>query len=377
MRYRYTEWDGTEFPTQDSLSPIEGLLDILMAYGERALEALEHAELSAEQEDWLKELADEGMLERVGARWRLTPRAVNAMQRKALMEVFRNLRSGGVDGHETVQTGMGGERTDGTKPYEFGDPISELDLHSTLRNAIARGGPGLPISIRESDFEVHNAESRADCSLVILLDMSGSMGRYGRFFHAKKCAMALHALVRQRFPRDTIDVIGFYSGAESIPEHRLPLVMPKPVTIFDYEVRMRVPVDQVDKGPQHFTNLHLGLMQARRLLRGRGAPNKQIFVVTDGEPTAHVEDGFVYLLYPPDRRSALATLSEAHAVTRDGIRLSTFALIEDYAYMEWVDFVDQLTRLTRGVAFYCNSGDLSGCIMESYLSGKRRKAYLA
>ena len=202
------------------------------------------------------------------------------------------------------------------------------------------------------------------------------MMRYGRFLAAKKVALAMQALVRCRFPQDTLDFIGFYSGASRIPEMLLPLAMPKPVTIYDYQVRLKVPLDQINRAPQHFTNLHMGLQMARRLLRKRTSENKQIFIITDGQPTAHVEGDFVYLLYPPDPRSTVATLKEAVLTVREGARVSTFALIEDYWGMDWVGFVDQLTKLTKGVAFYTSSAELSSCIMESYLSGRRKKAYI-
>jgi uncharacterized protein with von Willebrand factor type A (vWA) domain len=215
------------------------------------------------------------------------------------------------------------------------------------------------------------------CSTVVLLDMSGSMMRYGRFLAAKRVAMAMQALIRQRFPQDSIDFVGFYSGANKIPEGLLPLTMPKPVTIYDYQVRLKVPINQIERAPQHFTNLHLGLQLARRILQKRASENKQIFIVTDGQPTAHVEGDFIHLLYPPDQRSTVATLKEAVLAVREGCRISTFALIEDYWGMDWVGFVDQLTRLTKGVAFYTSSDQLANCIMESYLSGKKKKAYIA
>jgi uncharacterized protein with von Willebrand factor type A (vWA) domain len=189
--------------------------------------------------------------------------------------------------------------------------------------------------------------------------------------------MAMQALVRSKFPQDSIDFVGFYSGANRIAENALPLVMPKPVTIYDYQVRLKVPMDQLERAPQHFTNLHMGLQLARRILHKRGGENKQIFIVTDGQPTAHVEGNFVYLLYPPDQRSTVATLKEAVLAVRDGCRISTFALIEDYWGMDWVGFVDQLTKLTKGVAFYTSSGELASCIMESYLSGRKKKTYIA
>src|SRR5437763_14455259 len=156
-----------------------------------------------------------------------------------------------------------------------------------------------------------------------------------------------------------------------------PRAMPRRVPIYDYQVRLKVPADQIERAPQHFTNLHLGLQLARRILQKRAAENKQIFIVTDGQPTAHVEGDFVHLLYPPDQRSTIATLKEAVLATRENCRISTFALIEDYWGMDWVGFVDQLTRLTKGVAFYTSSDQLASCIMESYLSGKKKKAYIA
>jgi uncharacterized protein with von Willebrand factor type A (vWA) domain len=377
MRYRYTEWDGTEYPTQEHLGLFQNIMNFVLQHGQEALDALEQVEDDEEYQKMLQQLIEDGLLEKTGATWRLTPRAINAMQRKALMEIFKNLRKGIRDGHDAMETGRDGERAEGTAKYQFGDPVSELEPSAILRNALRREGSGLPIRIREEDFELYQSEGRTSCSLVILLDMSGSMMRYNRFYQAKKCAMALHALIRQRFPLDTVDLVGFYSTAERIHENKLPLLMPKPVSIFDYEVRMRLPLSKAHEGPQHFTNLHMGLTMARQILRRRGGDNKQIFIITDGQPTAHVQGDILYLLYPPDRATSLITLKEAVRATQEGIRLSTFALIEDYFYMDWVGFVDQLTKLTKGVAFYCASGDLSSCVMESYLSGRKSKSYIA
>jgi Ca-activated chloride channel family protein len=377
MRFRYGEWDGQEFATQDHLGLLDNFMEFVLEYGDHAMDALEQMELDPEQQEIIDRLVQEGLLEKMGARWRLTPRAVNAMQRKALMEVFTRLRKGTRDGHETPETGQGGERLEGTRPYQFGDPVSELALGPTLSNTLNRTGPGLPLRIQECDFELYQSEHHTSCSTVILLDQSGSMARYHRFYHAKKCAMAMHALIRQRFPQDSVDLVGFYSAAAVIPEHKLPLLSPKPVSIHDYQVRMRVAIDQADQAPQHFTNLQMGLMMARHILARRGGDNKQIFIITDGEPTAHVQGDYIHLLYPPERSTTLTTLKEAIGIARQGIRISTFALTEDYAYLDWVGFVDQLARVTKGVAFYCASGDLSSCIMESYLSGRRRKTYIA
>ena len=395
MKYSYGEFDGEEFPSPDKLFGFDQLMNFIMEYGERALEAIQQMVNDAdhpEMSEMLQKMLDQGMLQGDGkGKLNLTPKAITRMQQKALMELFSNLKRGQREGHQKVTPGAGGERIEGTKAYEFGDPVSELDLHATMRNAISRqaaaGGlqplqptasRGLPtrINISESDFELHLHEGVTSCSTVVLIDLSGSMMRYGRFIAAKKVAMAMQALIRGKFPQDTIDFVGFYSGAKQIPEAGLPLVMPKPVTVYDYQVRLKVPVNQLDKAPQHFTNLHMGLQLARRILKKRGAENKQIFIITDGQPTAHVEGDFVYLLYPPDDRSTVATLKEAALLARDDVRIASFALIEDYWGMEWVGFIDQLTKLTKGMAFYTTGDELASCIMESYISGRKKKTYL-
>jgi len=389
MKYFYGEYDGSEFPTQDKLFGFDQLMQFIMQFGEQALKAIEQLMNDPKddaQSDLLEQLLQDGMLDKDGkGKLRLTPRAISKMQRKALMEVFANLRTGQREGHEKVTPGLGGERIEGTKPYEYGDPVSELDLHTTLHNALTRHGLPRPhhgteprgrgdarsrrsrpaIHFDEKDFELHLHEGTTSCSTVVLLDMSGSMMRYGRFLSAQKVAMAIQALFRGRFPPDSLDFVGFYSGAARIPEFALPLAMPKPVTVYDYQVRLKVPLNMIDRAPQHFTNLHMGLQMARRILRRRTSENKQIFIVTDGQPTAHVEGEFIYLLYPPDQRSTLATLKEAVLAVKDGCRISTFALIEDYWGMDWVGFVDQLARLTKGVAFYTSSGAMANCIMAS------------
>src|SRR5262249_23561775 len=138
----------------------------------------------------------------------------------------------------------------------YGDPVSELDLHQTIHNALTRHGlpqrskdPGQKTKIKfdEKDFELHLHEGTTSCSTVVLIDMSGSMARHGRFLAAKKVAMAMQALVRSRFPQDSVDFVGFYSGAMKIPEIALPLAMPKPITTYEYVVRLRVPINQLDQ----------------------------------------------------------------------------------------------------------------------------------
>ena len=398
MKYAYGEFDGEEFPTQDKLFGFDQLMNFILEYGDQALKAMQQMMKNPQDDqvsDLLEQMIKDGLLDKDGkGKLKLTPKAVGKMQSKALMEVFKNMKTGARDGHEKTTAGANGERLEATKAYQYGDPLTDLDLHQTLRNAMSRtakngtsmpaiappthdGQPTVKIPFAERDFEIYQREGTTSASTVVLIDMSGSMMRYGRFLSAKKVALAMLALVRQRFPQDTIDFVGFYSGAAKISEVNLPLAMPKPVTIYDYQVRLKVPINKLDEAPQHFTNLHMGLQMARRILRRRAGENKQIFVITDGQPTAHVEGDNVFLLYPPDPRSTAATLKEAVMAAREGVRIATFALIEDYYGMDWVGFVDQLTKLTKGVAFYTSSGELANCIMESYLSGRKKKAHFA
>src|SRR5690348_468062 len=204
MKYFYGEFDGEEFPTQDKLFGFDQLMQFILQYRDQALKAIEQMLKNPKDEaqsEMLEQLLKEGLLDKDGkGKLRLTPKAIGRMQRKALMEVFANLRTGQREGHEKTTPGAGGERIDGTKPYTYGDPVSELDLHQTLHNALTRHG--LPdkskvqnskskIHFDEHDFELHLHEGTTSCSTVVLLDMSGSMMRYGRFLSAKKVAMAM------------------------------------------------------------------------------------------------------------------------------------------------------------------------------------------
>lgn len=403
MKFSYSEFDGQGFLSPDQLFAQPNVMNFILQYGEQALDAMQNLD-SEDEQDFVQAMIDAGLLEEYedadgNKKLRMTGRMVRGFQHQALLDIFADMKKGSRDGHQTRHNGRTTERADGTKAYEFGDPISELELGQTLRNAIARqtaeraagssqasGGPKLPISINSGDFELHMTEGSADCATVMLIDLSGSMMRYGRFIQAKRIALGMQELIRGRFPQDTLDFVGFYSLADRLHERDVPLVMPKPVSVRDYEVRIRVPLEQakanVDKIPQHFTNLQLGLRTARQMLSRSGAANKQIFVITDGQPTAHVspgtgsEEDMLYLLYPPTEETSNITLQEAMKCSQQGIRIATFALIEDYWGMDWVGFVDQLTRLTRGLAYYCTSEDLSSTVIESYLTGKKTKSFV-
>lgn len=399
MRYEYGEFQGQPFPTPDSLFPPNKIVQFILQYGQSALDAMDKLD-GDEEKQYIQALIDGGLLERdeQSGELHLTPKMLRGLEHRALLEIFANLQKGTREGHQTQDRGRSDERLEGTKTYDFGDPLSELDVAATMRAALRRNQSeraagyrppdeqAVPIHVHSSDFEIHLTEGQSDAATCILLDMSGSMMRYGRFYQAKRVALGMAALIRSRFPQDTLDFAGFYSLASRIPERELPLVMPKPISTYDSQIRFRVPLAEAQKNPriipQHFTNLHLGLRLARQILTRRGAANRQIFIITDGQPTAHIEPNpadpaseMLYLLYPPSERTTNLTLQEALRCQQQGIRIATFALIEDYWGMDWVGFVDQLTRLTKGIAYYCSSSDLSSTVIESYLSGKKRKSF--
>ena len=212
---------------------------------------------------------------------------------------------------------------------------------------------------------------------VVLIDMSGSMARYGKYYHAKKVALALQGLVRSRYSEDSLKVIGFYTYASPLTERGLMHSAPKPVSIFDSRVFLRVNLDQPPEFvPEHFTNIQAGLKFAREHLKRQSAANKQIICITDGEPTAHLEGRELVLMYPPHERTARATLAEVQACVQAGIQLSTFALIEDYFYLGLVNFVDQMARIGQGLAIYCNAGDLGGLVLDRFVRGRRSRKKL-
>ncbi len=397
MKLSYSEFDDQgRFLSPDDLFPSPGLIDFILQYGEDGLEALdEHPDEQIQR--LINELLQAGLLERdENGDLRLTPRMQRGMQHRSFLEIFRNLKAGIRDGHESPDPGARGDRSEGTRPYQWGDPLSEVAMGETLRNAIQRlaresqetqAAPRiLPLRLHDQDVAVFHSESTTDTALAIVIDLSGSMMRYGRHIAAKRIALGMRSLVREKFPLDTVDFIGFASTAEHLKEQDLPLVMPKPITTHEWDIRVRVPLDQANLTHPHFTNLHHALRLARQKLNRSAAANKQIFLITDGQPTAHLTPAggdptalndpsttILNLIYPPSEQSTEATLNEAFNCMQAGIRIASFALIEEYHAMEWVGFIDRLTRLTRGVAFYCTAGDLGATIMESYLSGKRTK----
>ena len=346
---RQQQYDAMEEELLEARDP-----DALMRVDESLLRDLAGDD-AAEDLDQLRELTraleEAGYLERDGGRLELTPRAARKLGMRALAEIFARLRRESFGGHPLPSAGSGGERTDETKRYEYGDPFA-LDINRTLFNSMARRGPGVPVVIGPDDFEVHRTEETTVSSTVLLLDMSRSMLLRGCSSAAKKVAMALHTLIHTKFPRDRLHVVGFAYYAREIPAEAI-------ATLSPYEF-------------EYGTNLQHALVIARGLLGRRSGGNKEIIVITDGEPTAHINNGQVEFAYPPTLRTVQSTLREVGRCTREGIVINTF-MLERSRYLS--EFVDLMSRINRGRAFYVEPEHLGEYVLVDYVS--RRTKHVA
>ena len=316
--------------------------DLLGVDAARDLDALE---------DLATRLEDAGYLERDGDRLDLTPRGHRRIGQKVLDELFTRLSRDAFGGHRLDHSGRGGEREETAKPFEFGDPF-HLDLRTTLSNALMReeNGParraaGAVVKLRPDDFEVYRTERTTSASTVLLVDMSRSMLLRGCYLAAKKVAIALDTLIRTQYPRDSLAIVGFaYYARELRPEALAEL------SWHTYE---------------YGTNLQHGLLLARRILARQRSANKEIVVITDGEPTAHFEDGQVEFSYPPTRRTIHETLREVMRCTREGITINTFMLERSPAL---TDFIGLVTELNKGRAFYAEPENLGEYVLVDFVN---------
>ncbi|MDQ3898841.1 MAG: hypothetical protein M3326_16635 [Actinomycetota bacterium] len=291
-------------------------------------------------------LEEAGLIETREGRLELTPRGLRAVGQRALSDLFARLSKDRIGRHQAEREGPGHERTFDSKPYEFGDPF-HLDIERTIRNALARTGGGTPVALDPEDFAVERTEVLTRTSTVLLLDLSLSMPMRDNFLAAKKVALALHALISSQYPRDYLGIVGFSQVARPLRPEQLPEVS------WDFVMG---------------TNMQHALLLARRQL-ARQSGTKQIVMITDGEPTAHLEpDGGVFVNYPPVRETVRATLAEVARCTADGIRINTFMLdATDHLQA----FVERMTRMNRGRAFFTTPETLGSYVLVDFLDRKR------
>ena len=309
--------------------------------GEEARQAWEQLQKLMEQLKEAGYITDSGRPD-------LTAKAIRRIGQRALKEVFVNLKKDRMGNHELDSRGGGGDTITETKTYEFGDPF-QLDLNTTVKNAITRTGPDLPVKLTPEDFEIYRNEHMTKAATVVLLDQSRSMGLFGSFQAAKKVAMALFALIHSQFPRDNLYVVGFSDYAVEIKEEEL----------------AKSNWNSWVSG----TNIHHALMLSRKLLSKEKGGSRQILLITDGEPTAYLEGNQSLFSYPPSYKTIMETLKEARKCTQEGIVINTFMLENNYQLM---DFVDRMTRINRGRAFYSAPDKLGEFVLVDYVNNRKK-----
>ena len=309
----------------------------------------EEARRAWEELERLRKLLEEAGYITADEKMELTARGIRRIGQKALKEVFGHLKKDRLGSHQIDTRGANGDLLGETKTYEFGDPFL-IDLQTTVKNAVLRGGPQVPVRLGPQDFEVHRTEHMTKAATIVLLDQSRSMGLFNNFQAAKKVTLALMALIRSQYPRDTLHVVGFSDYAREIEEEDL----------------AKVSWNAWVSG----TNLHHALMLSRKMLSREKGGTRQILVITDGEPTAHLEGDRAFFSYPPSYRTEQETLKEVRRCTQEDILINTFMLENNY---QLVNFVDRMTRINRGRAFYTSSSNLSEFVLVDYLTNRRKR----
>ena len=309
---------------------------------------------AVENLDNLKELLD--ALEEAGYvratgdnRWELTPRGSRMIGQQALGEIYQRLKNQNLGNHAVPEEGRFGERLEQTKAYEFGDPFHP-HMPRTIKNAVYRLGPGTPISLKSEDFEIYRSELITSTATAMLVDLSWSMALRGSFQAAKKVALALHNLITTKYPKDSFHIIGFAAYAKELKPRELPYLQ----------------WDEYVLG----TNMQHALLLAEKLLARHPGGAKQIIMISDGEPTAHLEGGRAQFAYPPTPETIRATYRAVKHCTARGIAINTFMLDASY-YLK--AFMDEIARINGGRVFYTTPDKLGEYILVDYVQHKRKR----
>lgn len=346
MMSRLQQMEGLE----DQFSEARRMDNLEAIDSEKVKELLGDEEFqSVEQlKELMKMLEEAGYIQKRGKRWELTARGIRKIGQKALQDIFNKLKRDGFGRHVSPFRGVGGERTDESKAYQFGDPFL-LDLEKTLMNALHRRGTGTPVGLQKEDFEVYRTEFTTQSSTVLMIDMSLSMIYNGCQPAAKKVAVALESLIRSQFPRDNLYIVGFSRIAQEFKPNEL------------------IEMSTLDN--QQGTNMAHGLMLSRQLLARHRGVNKQIIMITDGGPTVWYEDGEWRFNWPYNHLAEQQTLLEAQRCTREGITINTF-MLEDDNWM--IAFVNQMSQINHGRTFYADKNNLGEYLLVDYLNSKRK-----
>jgi uncharacterized protein with von Willebrand factor type A (vWA) domain len=349
-------------------------LDELARFAETA-DVEQLGELHRQVNEYVQHLAEEQGLRHSERGYQLTPKAYRMFQGRLLERIFSDLEAARSGRHQGPIAGDGAVELTVTKPYEFGDTITQMDIPATLVNAMIRQGAQLPIRVTPHDIEIHRTRNTPKCATVVLMDMSGSMRYSGQYINVKRMGLALDGLIRSEYPGDFCRFIDVHTFAKPVPPGEIIKMMPKPVTVSNPIVRLKADMSREDISefdiPPHFTNIQHGLRMARQMLTLQDTPNRQVILITDGLPTAHFEDSMLYLLYPPDRATEQATMAEGMACSRDGITINIFLMPSWSQSEEDVRFARRLAESTRGRVFFTGGGDLDRYVVWDYLNRSR------
>jgi uncharacterized protein with von Willebrand factor type A (vWA) domain len=295
----------------------------------------------------LQGLKDQGFVDRQSNRLKLSAKGIRKIGQIALRDLFKQLRdSPTVGGHAVATLARGGDREETTKPWEPGEPFA-LHLPRTLRNALLRSGPGTPIKLHADDFEVEEYEATRRSATVFAIDLSLSMAMRGNLVPAKKMVLALTQLIRSKFPRDFVAVVGFGEKAQELKIEDIPALT------IDYN---------------YGTNLQHALALSRFLLRNERG-ERQVVVVTDGEPTAHLTaSGEPFFSWPPVHETLEKTMAEVLRCTKAGITINTFALDIERSQFP---FVEQIAKVNGGRLFYTDVDDLGTYALDDFVKHRR------
>jgi uncharacterized protein with von Willebrand factor type A (vWA) domain len=284
--------------------------------------------------------------------------------------------------HEGPIVGEGATEMQQTKPYEFGDSVTHMDIPQSMINAMLREAehrghtPGSPLRLKPEDIEIHRTRNNPKCATAVLLDMSGSMRYDGQYINVKRMGLALDGLIRSEYPGDFLQFIEMYTFAKPRRISEVAALMPKPVTIYDPVVNLaadmsnpRISEHQV---PPHFTNIQHGLQLARKFLSVQDTPNRQVALITDGLPTAHFEGKVLRLLYPPNVITEEATLRVGMQFAREGITINIFLLQSWNQSEEDVRFAYRLAESTRGRVFFTAGRELDRYVVWDYIARRKQ-----
>ena len=308
----------------------------------------------------------------------LSPKSIRKIGMTAISEIFSKLKADSSGSHVTKEFGDSENITSSIKNYEFGDNISNIDFSGSITNSILRGNGPRP-SLR--DIDVFQARGNAKSATILLLDMSGSMARSQRFYNAKKVTLAMDTLIKNDYKDDKLVVVGFGSTAKIVKISDIPTLQPYPITIYNPYIKLRFNFAKMTKEeiessvPLYFTNLQKGLSLSRQLLSTKQIKNKQIFLITDGAPTAHFEGSMLHINYPPVPSDFEEALNEVKLCAEDDISINTFLLTSewDMNYFGEQSFIQQFARISKGRIFYPHPGELNQMIIYDFVNNKKKK----